>query len=89
MAYPALYGAGELGGRQGEPVGLADACAPSLDATFGSGAIAQLALPWAARGRAVIAPDLSGLGPVAVKYDPRNPANSIVLAEEWSGLRLK
>jgi hypothetical protein len=25
--------------------------------------------------------------PVSVKYDPRNPANSIVLAEEWSGLR--
>jgi hypothetical protein len=27
------------------------------------------------------------LGPVCVRYDPRNPANSIVLAEEWSGLR--
>jgi len=26
-------------------------------------------------------------GPVSVKYDPRNPANSIVLAEQWSGLR--
>lgn len=26
-------------------------------------------------------------GPVAVKYDPRNPANSIVLCEKWSGLR--
>lgn len=32
--------------------------------------------------------DLSVLvGPVCVKYDARNPANSIVLAEEWSGLR--
>ena len=39
--------------------------------------------------RTQIPPDLSGLGPVSVKYDPRNPANSIVLAEEWSGLRLK
>ena len=28
-----------------------------------------------------------GLGAVCVKYDPRNPANSIVVAEEWSGLR--
>ncbi len=28
-----------------------------------------------------------GLGPVSVKYDPRNPANSIVLSENWSGLR--
>ena len=26
-------------------------------------------------------------GPVSVKFDPRNPANSIVLCEEWSGLR--
>jgi hypothetical protein len=25
-------------------------------------------------------------GVVYVKYDPRNPANSIILAEEWSGL---
>ena len=28
------------------------------------------------------------MGPVSVKYDPRNPANSIVVAEEWSGLRV-
>ena len=27
------------------------------------------------------------VGPVLVKYDPRNPANSIVLSEHWSGLR--
>ncbi len=27
------------------------------------------------------------IGPVLVKYDPRNPANSAVLSEEWSGLR--
>lgn len=25
--------------------------------------------------------------PVSVRYDPRNPANSIVLSEQWSGLR--
>jgi hypothetical protein len=31
--------------------------------------------------------DLAELGPVSVKYDARNPANSIVVAEEWSGLR--
>jgi hypothetical protein len=30
---------------------------------------------------------LSINGAVSVKYDPRNPANSIVVAEEWSGLR--
>jgi hypothetical protein len=31
--------------------------------------------------------DLSSLLAVAVKYLPQNPANSIVLAEGWSGLR--
>jgi hypothetical protein len=29
----------------------------------------------------------SAIGPASIKYDPRNPANSIVLSEEWSGLR--
>jgi hypothetical protein len=33
--------------------------------------------------------DYSAVGPVAVKYDPRNPANSIVVAEQWSGLRVR
>lgn len=27
------------------------------------------------------------IGPAMVKYSPRNPANSIVVCEEWSGLR--
>ena len=31
-------------------------------------------------------PDLSQLAAVSVRYDPRNPANSIVLAEQWTGL---
>ena len=31
--------------------------------------------------------DFSGVSAISVKYDPRNPANSIVVAEEWSGLR--
>lgn len=26
------------------------------------------------------------IGPVTVRYEPRNPANSIVVCEEWSGL---
>jgi len=33
------------------------------------------------------APRLSIAGPASIKYDPRNPANSIVLCEDWSGLR--
>jgi hypothetical protein len=32
--------------------------------------------------------DLSALASVSVKYDARNPANSIVLAEHWTGLRI-
>jgi hypothetical protein len=31
--------------------------------------------------------DFSGVSALSVKYDPRNPANSVVLAEAWSGLR--
>jgi len=31
--------------------------------------------------------DFSGVSAMSVKYDPRNPSNSIVLAEAWSGLR--
>src|SRR5579872_239581 len=31
--------------------------------------------------------DLSTVGPVSVKYDARNPANSIVVAEAWNGMR--
>jgi hypothetical protein len=30
---------------------------------------------------------LSVAGPASVKFDPRNPANSMVLCEDWSGLR--
>lgn len=41
-----------------------------------------------ARLKAALPAEFSALGPVSVKYDPRNPANSIVLAEEWSGLRV-
>jgi hypothetical protein len=26
------------------------------------------------------------IGPVTVRYEPRNPANSIVVCEDWSGL---
>src|SRR5579883_1781210 len=31
--------------------------------------------------------DFSAVGAISEKYDQRNPANSIVLAEHWSGLR--
>lgn len=28
------------------------------------------------------------LGPASIRFDPRNPANSIVICEEWSGMRV-
>jgi hypothetical protein len=38
--------------------------------------------------QAALPPDPHTLfGPVVVKFTPRNPANSIVVCEEWSGLR--
>ena len=37
--------------------------------------------------KAFVPNDLAACGHVSVRYDPRNPANSIVVAEEWSGLR--
>jgi len=30
---------------------------------------------------------LAMIGPVSIKFNPRNPANSIVMCEEWSGVR--
>ena len=33
-------------------------------------------------------PDLSLLAAVSVRYDARNPANSIVVAEHWTGLHV-
>jgi hypothetical protein len=38
--------------------------------------------------RDCVPPDLSLLSAVSVRYHSRNPANSIVVAEEWSGLHL-
>jgi heme exporter protein D len=31
--------------------------------------------------------DFSGISAMSVKYDARNPANSIIVSEEWNGLR--
>ena len=40
-----------------------------------------------ARFQGEAAADFSGVSALSVKYDPHNPANSIMMAEEWSGLR--
>ena len=40
--------------------------------------------------RAQVPADLERLiGPASLKYSPRNPANSIIICEQWSGLRAK
>jgi len=39
--------------------------------------------------RALVPRDLSALIAVGVRYMPQNPANSIVVAEDWSGLRYR
>jgi hypothetical protein len=41
------------------------------------------------RLREQIPADLSSVGALSVKYDARNPANSIVVAEDWSGIRAR
>lgn len=40
------------------------------------------------RDRVPVEPSLL-IGNITLKYAPRNPANSIVLCEEWSGLRVR
>ena len=30
----------------------------------------------------------AAIGPASVKYDPRNPANSMIASEKWSGIRV-
>ena len=42
----------------------------------------------ALRHRVPLEPSLL-IGNITLKYAPRNPANSIVLCEEWSGLRVR
>jgi len=39
--------------------------------------------------RSYLPVEFSVSGPIAVRYDARNPANSIVVSEQWSGLRGK
>jgi hypothetical protein len=40
--------------------------------------------------RALVPPDAALIiGPVSLKYLPRDPGNSIVICETWSGLRIK
>jgi dienelactone hydrolase len=64
-------------------VGIADDCAPSKDAT----ALADVALPWAARGFAVIAPDYAGLGNEGVQGYTANHDTAHSLLDAARALR--
>lgn len=61
-------------------VGIADACAPSRNPDDAAGGLDALALPFAARGQLVIAPDLSGLGNPGVQayLDPREQGGQLL-----------
>jgi hypothetical protein len=42
------------------------------------------------RLRALLPPELSKvIGPVWIKYLARNPANSMIICEQWSGIRFR
>ena len=64
-------------------VGLADSCTPSMDAT----SLADVALPWAARGFAVVAPDYAGLGTDGVQGYAANHDTAHSLLDGTRALR--
>jgi hypothetical protein len=58
--------------------------------SYSVGGVAYTASQDISQLRARIPSNLERLiGPVSLKYSPRNPANSIIICEEWSGLRAK
>jgi hypothetical protein len=80
-----LHGRGKIG--DGEIVDVDGAvilysyCVGGVEYTVGQDASAIEALLPQDRMRMV--------GPASVRFDPKNPPNSIVVCEEWSGLRLR
>jgi len=56
-------------------------CVSGVEYTVGQDASAIAALLPEDRMRMV--------GPASIRFDPKNPPNSIVLCEEWTGLRLR
>ena len=64
-------------------VGVADNCAPSED----MGSLSDVALPWAARGFAVIAPDYAGLGNDGVQGYTANHDTAHSLLDSARALR--
>ena len=58
--------------------------------SYSVGGVTYTASQDIAQLRAQVPGDLDRLiGPASLKYSPRNPANSIIVCEQWSGLRAK
>ncbi len=79
----------QAGGKMGDGE-IIDVNGNSLVYTYSVAGVNYTAAQDATELRAMLPPDpMSLLGPITLKFDPRNPANSIVLCEQWSGLRTR
>src|SRR5664279_4158137 len=74
-------------GKMGDAT-LVDVCDDLVFYSYAVRGVEYTACQDVSRLRPNMPADLSGVGPVSVKYDSRNPANSIVVAEAWTGLRI-
>jgi hypothetical protein len=79
----------QAGGKMGDGE-MIDVNGNSLVYSYSVAGVNYTAAQDATELRAMLPPDpMSLLGPISLKFDPRNPANSIVLCEQWSGLRTR
>src|ERR1700735_502328 len=75
----------QAGGKMGDGE-IIDVNGNSLLYSYSVAGVNYTASQDATELRAMLPPDpMSLLGPISLKFDPRNPANSIVLCEQWSG----
>lgn len=82
-----LYREGKMG--DGEIVDVAVESSSIIYSYSVAGVIYMASQDLTALRGSIPADVMTMVGPVSVKFDPRNPANSIVLCEDWSGLRRK
>jgi len=80
-----IHGEGKLG--DGEIIDV-DPEVPTITYSYSVAGVGYTAAQDVASLRAMLPEDLmTMIGPVAIKFIPNNPANSIVLCEDWNGLR--
>jgi hypothetical protein len=79
----------QAGGKMGDGE-IIDINGNSLVYSYSVAGVNYTASQDATELRAMLPRDpMSLLGPISLKFDPRNPANSIVVCEQWSGLRVR